>query len=110
MNNALIREIDGERNGEVVGMLLDHKASCTFDGGRSLALAIYHQDNRILKQLVARSTDHSILGKLIPKASSLKDPMSRHSILNVLFRSGLENLLRSFQCKDRFWDDAAGAN
>ena len=88
VDNALIREIDGERDSEVVRMLLDHKASCAFDGGRSLGLAIRHQDNEILKQLVARSPDRSILGEMIPKASNLRDPVSRRTSIDILIKGG----------------------
>ena len=88
LDDALIREMSGERSYNVVKMLLDHKASCEYEGGKSLELAIRHHDNQVLEQLVAKPPDHRILEEMIPKACSIKNPRSRHTCLSLLIHGG----------------------
>lgn len=88
LDHGLIREISGEGDGRVVTMLLDHKASCEYDGGRSLELAICCQNDRILEQLIARRPNHQILENMIPKAIEIKNVISRRTCLGLLLRGG----------------------
>lgn len=88
LNNALIQEIRGERDCQIVEMLLDQKASCAHDRGKSLELAIFYQDDQILRQLIARRPDHSILNAMVPKAMELKSVLSRRTCLSLLLQGG----------------------
>ena len=91
LDNALIQEICGERDGKIVEMLLDHKASCEHDRGKSLELAIHYQDDRILRQLIAKHPDHRILEAMVPKAMELKSVNSRRTCLSLLLECGARN-------------------
>lgn len=88
LDNALIQEIGGKRDEEVVEMLLDHKASCEYAGGKSLELAIYSQNDKILKQLVAKRPDCRILETMVPKAMELNTAHSRRNCLSLLLEGG----------------------
>lgn len=88
LDNALIQEICGERDEKIVEMLLDHKASCEQDGGRSVELAIRYQDGKVLKQLIAQRPHHRILEAMVPKAMELKCVHSRRTCLSLLLEGG----------------------
>lgn len=88
LDNALIWEIRGEGDGDVVGRLLDHKASCQHDGGKSLELAIRSQNEKVLDLLVASHPDHCILEEMIQPAMRIKDVSSRRACLAILLRGG----------------------
>lgn len=89
LDHALIREISGKRDGKVVEMLLDHKASCEHDRGKSLELAIHYQDDKILKQLVAKGPDRRIVEAMVPKAMELNSVHSRRTCISLLLEGGL---------------------
>lgn len=88
LDSALIREIGGKRDGKLVEMLLDHKASCEHDRGKSLELAIHYQDDKILRQLIAKRPDHRILEVMVPKAMELNDAHSRRTCVSLLLEGG----------------------
>ncbi|KAL9104386.1 MAG: hypothetical protein Q9163_000644 [Psora crenata] len=88
LDRALIQEISGERDGGVVKMLLDHEASCEYDGGKSIKLAVRCLDDQILEQLIARQPDHHILENVIPEATGIKNVISRRTCLGPLLRGG----------------------
>lgn len=88
LDNALIQEISGERDGKIIEMLLDHQASCEHDWGKSLELAIHCQDFEILRQLIAKRPDHRVLEALVPKAMELKSVHSRRASLSLLLEGG----------------------
>lgn len=88
LDNALIREISGKRDGKLVTMLLDHKASCEHEQGKSLELAIHYQDDKILRQLMTKRPDHRILQTMVPKAMELKSVHTRRACLSLLLEGG----------------------
>lgn len=88
LDSALIREIGGKRDGKLVEMLLDHKASCEHDRGKSLELAIHYQDDKILRQLMAKRPNHRILEAMVPKAMELNGAHSRRTCLSLLLEGG----------------------
>ena len=88
LDTALIREIGGERNGAIVKLILDYKASCDYDGGKSLELAIRHRDHQILQQLIAGRPNHRILNAMISRATEIKDVTARRTCLGLLLRGG----------------------
>ena len=88
LDDALIREIGGEKNADIVKMLLDYKASCEYNNGKSMELAIRSLDHRLLGQLVASHPDHRILETLMPVAMSIKNAASRRTCLALLLRGG----------------------
>ena len=89
LNNALVREISGERDSHVIKLLLDHKASPSTDGGKPLEVAILHRDDQVLEQLIARRPSRHILETMVPKAMALKDVTPRRSCLGLLIRGGV---------------------
>ena len=84
LDNALIREIGGKRDEKLVEMLLDHQASCEYDRGKSLELAIHYQDDKVLKQLVAKRPDCRIAEAMVSKAMELHNVHSRRNCLSLL--------------------------
>lgn len=88
LDNTLIQEMCGERDGQIVEMLLDHKASCEHDRGKSLKLAIRYRDDQILKMLIARRPDHRILEAMVPDAMALKSVHLRRMCLSLLLQGG----------------------
>lgn len=88
LDNALIREIGGKRDEKLIEMLLDHKASCEYDRGKSLELAIHYHDDKVLKQLVAKRPDRRIVEAMIPKAMELDSVYSRRNCLGLLLDDG----------------------
>ena len=85
---APVREVRGERDGDIVKMLLDYKASCEYDGGKSLEIAILHCDDQILAQFIARRPNQDILKAMVPKVMTIKDANSRRTCLDLLLRGG----------------------
>lgn len=89
LDNALIREIGGKRDGKLVEMLLDHNASCEHDRGKSLELAIHYQDDKVLKQLMGKRPERRIVEAMVPKAMKLDSVHSRRNILSLLLEGGV---------------------
>ena len=88
LDDALIREVGDKRNTHIVKMLLDHKASCNYEGGKSLEFAIRHSDDQMLEQLVAMHPKTSILDAMVYKATAIKDVQPRHRCLHLLISGG----------------------
>ncbi|KAL8669821.1 MAG: hypothetical protein Q9168_005612 [Polycauliona sp. 1 TL-2023] len=88
LDKALIQEIGGKRDSHIVKLLLDHKASCDYDGGDSLVLALHHRDATILEQLVARCPQLRTIQEMVPSASAIEDAQLRLRCFSLLVRGG----------------------
>ncbi len=88
LNECLVREISGERDVEVVNVLIEYGASCAHDGGKSLELAIRFHDIGILNQLVASSGEHPILQDVIKSATKVQDVAWRCASMSALLKGG----------------------
>ena len=84
LNLALIKEICNKRNGHIVKLLLDHKASCDYNGGMSLKLAIEYRDEKLLEQLIAKRPNEQTLVTMVPDAMAIKDTDMRSNCLKLL--------------------------
>ncbi|KAL8727591.1 MAG: hypothetical protein Q9166_005940 [cf. Caloplaca sp. 2 TL-2023] len=88
LDKALLKEMGGKRDSDVIKLLLDHKASCDYDGGESLELAIHSHDDDILEQLVARCPKHRTIQAKVHKASAITQAQVRLRCLSALIRGG----------------------
>ncbi|KAL8777842.1 MAG: hypothetical protein Q9213_007686 [Squamulea squamosa] len=88
LDKALIKELGGERDSHIIKLLLDNKASCDYDGGKALELAIRSHDGDILEQLVARCPKHRTIQAMVHKASSIAQTQARLRCLRALIRGG----------------------
>ena len=90
LNKALVQEISNEPNGSigVIKMLLDFKASCNYNGGRALELAIIARDSKLLELLVTSKPDRYILGSMLPVAMHNVDSATKHTSMAILLRGG----------------------
>ena len=88
LDKALISEIGANRDSQVIRLLLDHKASCDYDGGKSLKLAIHNHDGEILEQLVASRPKYRTVQAMIHEASAIPEVQVRLQCLSLLIRGG----------------------
>lgn len=88
LDKALIQEISGKRDFHIVKLLLDQKASCDYDGGKSLALAIRYHDGEVLQQLVTNCSKRCTLQAMVPYASAIQETQTRLRCLSLLIRGG----------------------
>ncbi|KAL8902786.1 MAG: hypothetical protein Q9207_004376 [Kuettlingeria erythrocarpa] len=88
LDKALVQEIGGERDSHIVKLLLDQKASCDYDGGKSLALAIRHHDGDILEQLVTKCSKRRTVQAMVPNASAIQEEQLRLRCFGLLIRGG----------------------
>ena len=90
IDRALVQEISNESNGDttIIEMLLSSKASCNYDGGNSLELAIKSRNNKLLKLLISSNCDSRILAKVLPLAMQNTDSNSRYACVALLLKGG----------------------
>lgn len=88
LDKALIQEIGGKRDLHIVKLLLDQKASCDYDGGKSLALAIRYHDGEVLQQLISNCSKRCTLQAMVPYASAIQETQTRLRCLSLLIRGG----------------------
>ena len=90
LDKALVQEISNESNSEikVIEMLLNREASCNYDRGKSLELAVRSRNNQVLRCLVSSKCDSPILAKLLPLAMHNVDPNTRHACMALLLSGG----------------------
>ncbi|CAD6585238.1 MAG: hypothetical protein ASARMPRED_002104 [Alectoria sarmentosa] len=90
LDRALIQEISNESNSEikVIEMLLNREASCNYDRGKSLEIAVRSRNNQVLRCLVSSKCDSPILAKLLPLAMHNVDPNTRHACMALLLSGG----------------------
>ena len=88
LDKALVQEISNESNGDmkIVETLLSHGASCNYDGGKSVELAVSSRNNPLLKRLVASKCDSRILAETLPLAMHETDPNTRYACMVLLLR------------------------
>ncbi len=87
-DKALVQEVSDRRDPHIVKLLLDQKASCDYDGGKSLALAIRYHDGDILEQLVSNCSNHRTLQAMVPNASAVQEAQTRLRCLSLLIDGG----------------------
>jgi len=90
LDKALVQEISNESNGDisVIETHLGHKASCDYNCGKSVELAISSQNNRVLKCLVSSKCDSRMLAEMLPLAMQNPDPNTRYACMALLLRGG----------------------
>lgn len=88
LDKALVQEIDGKRDSHIVKLLLDQKASCDYDSGKSLALAIRYHDGNLLEQLVTNCSKHRTVQAMVPNASAIQEGQLRLRCFGLLIRGG----------------------
>lgn len=66
LDKALVQDISNESNLDmnVIEILLSRKASCNYDGGKSLELAVSSRNNGLLNLLICGKCDSRILAKM----------------------------------------------
>lgn len=90
LDKALVQEISNGSNLDmnVIQMLLSCKASCNYDGGKSLELAVRSRDNELLKLLISNKCDSRILGKMLPLAMHNINADTRYASMALLLSGG----------------------
>lgn len=96
LDNALVQEIEGKRDSQIVKNLLSHGASCNYKNGKALDLAIHLQDVHSLEQLIQSHPSRLVLEAMISKAMSVERTNSRRACLSLLFREGAKGERASF--------------
>ena len=90
LDKALVQEISNESNLDtnVIELLLSRKASCNYDGGKSLELAVSSRNNGLLNLLICSKCDSRILARMLPLAMRNTDPNTRYACVALLIRGG----------------------
>ena len=90
LDRALVREIGNGRSSDidVIKMLLNRKASCNYDGGKSLELAVSSKNPQLLGYLVLSKCDSGILAKMLPLAMQNTDLNTRYACMTLLLGGG----------------------
>ena len=90
LDKALVQEISNEPNSDlnVIEMLLSHKASCNFNDGKALEVAIKSRNNTVLKCLLSRRCDGRLLAKALPLAMHNPNPNVRYASMALLLTAG----------------------
>ena len=88
LNDTLIQEMRGPRGSDITELLLEHNASCEYEQGKSLELAMRNQDDHVLRQLVGRNPDRRVLGAMVPKTMDLTRVLPRRACLSLLLGAG----------------------
>lgn len=90
LDKALVQEISNDSNGDikVIKMLLSAKASCNYNGGKSLELTVSSRNNDVLRCLVSSKCDSRILAKTLPLAMHHTDPDTRCACVALLLGGG----------------------
>ena len=85
-----MQEISNESNlnMNVIELLLSHKASCNYDGGKSLELAVSSRNNGLLDLLGCSKCNSHILARMLPLAMCNTDPNTRYACVALLLRGG----------------------
>ena len=90
LDSALVQEISNELRSDIIiiNVLLDHGASCSYDGGKSLERATISKNTQVLKCLVSRKNHSRVLAKMLPLTRFKKDPSTRYVCMNLLLSGG----------------------
>ena len=90
LDRALVQEIGNGPSSDidVIKMLLSRKASCNYDEGKSLELAVSSKNHQVLKYLVVSKCDSGILAKMLPLAMQNTDPNTRYTCIALLLGGG----------------------
>ena len=90
LDKALVHEISNQSNSDidVVKMLLSRNASCNYDRGRSLELAVKSRNNKVLRCLVCSKCDSRILAKMLKPAMHDTNPSTRYECIALLLGGG----------------------
>jgi ankyrin repeat protein len=92
LDNALIREI---KNGAtydltVVKILLDHGASCDYNVGKALELAMSSKNVELFETLLGSKPDNRILTSVLPAAMDEVEIRLRYKFLSLLLQGGAQ--------------------
>ena len=90
LNRALVQEIGNGTTSDidVIKMLLHRKASCNYDEGKSLELAVSSRNHELLRYLVLSKCDSGILAKMLPLAMQNTDSNTRYACMTLLLDGG----------------------
>lgn len=90
LDRALVQEISNESNSDidVIKMLLSRKASCNYDSGKSLELAVRSRNNKVLRCLVYSKCDSRILARMLAPAMHNTNPNTRFECMALLLGGG----------------------
>ena len=90
LNRGLVQEISNglKSDIDIIKVLLDHGASCSYDGGKSLELATLSKNTQVLKCLISRKNDSRILAKMLPLTRYREDPSTRYACMALLLSGG----------------------
>ena len=90
LDKALVQEVGNGSNSDikVVEMLLSREASCSYDRGKSLELAVSSRNDQLLKCLITSKCDSRILARMLPLAMQNTDPNTRHACMALLLSGG----------------------
>ncbi|KAM0805799.1 hypothetical protein BDR22DRAFT_797658, partial [Usnea florida] len=90
LDRALVQEIGNGPSSDidVIKMLLSRKASCNYDEGKSLELAVSSKNHQVLKYLVVSKCDSGILAMMLPLAMQNTDSNTRYACMALLLGGG----------------------
>ena len=90
LDRALVQEISNGTSSDVnvIKMLLNRNASCNYDEGKSLELAISSKNNQMLKYLVSSKCDSGIMAKMLPLAMQNTNSNTRYACMALLLNGG----------------------
>lgn len=89
-DKALVQEISNESHSDmdIIERLLDRGASCNYDGGKSLELAVSSRNNQLLRCLVDSKCESAILARMLPFAMHNPDMNTRYACMALLLIGG----------------------
>lgn len=90
LDKALVQEISNELNSDIriIERLLSRGASCNYDGGKSLELAISSRNNQILRCLISSKCDSRTLARMLPLAMHNTNSNTRYECIALLLSGG----------------------
>ncbi|KAF6236283.1 hypothetical protein HO173_005536 [Letharia columbiana] len=89
-DKALVQEISNESHSDmdIIERLLDRGASCNYDGGKSLELAVSSRNNQLLRCLIDSKCESAILARMLPFAMHNPDMNTRYACMALLLIGG----------------------
>ena len=90
LDRALVQEISNGTNSDVnvIKMLLNRDASCNYDEGKSLQLAVSSKNSQVLRYLVSSKCDSGIMAKMLPLAMQNTNSNTRYACMALLLSGG----------------------
>ena len=92
LNQALVLETRKGRacNTKIVRLLLDHDASCNYDHGKALKIAIRDNNVDVVEHLVSSNPGSHLLATMLPLSMEITNSSTRTKISSSLLRAGVE--------------------